>query len=734
MAEAERMAEEDLKSIIQQNIHSSIGYLDGDLSNDRRDSLERYEGQPYGNEIEGRSSVVTREVMDTIEWILPSLLRIFFSSENIGEFQPEGEEDIGGAEQATDYVNFIAQRDNPGFMIVHTWFKDALLQKLGVIKTWWDEREDVHEEVYTNLDEGEYLKIAGDDEVEILEHTVKDAAGKEYDTDDGGVPIVELEADEPFEPTTRDQLPEEFPDINLGDDGLPEAPLGGQLGSLLGGAYLHDLRVKRRNTVKRVRTEGVPPEEFLVSRRTKTLVDAPFSAHRTPKTASELIEAGYSQELVDSLPSDDGDEYNDERVTRYANEEEYPTDEDYVGNQQMRTIWVTECYIRVDWDGDGIAELRQITVAGNGTHILENEAIEENPFSDITPIPMPHKLHGFAVADIIKDLQLIKTTILRQILDNLYLTNNGRTEVVDGQVNLDDLLTSRPGGVVRVKRAGMIREIVTNQLGQPAYDMLGYLDELMENRSGVSRKTQGLDADTLHETAAGLNMALTAAQARVELIARIFAETGVKDWFRKILRLAAKHQDKPRMIRLRNKFVEMDPRSWNARMDYTISVGLGHGNREMMVAMLTNLLDIQEKIVERQGGVDGPLVTLKNIHHTVTKRVEAMGFKDADKYFAAPKEDDENAPGQEQQPDPKLMAVQAKIKHDQQKLEADIKLDREKWEHEKDMSERKFRLQEKELEAEIQLKIAGQMAGAKASANGGAQKGRVPVEGPADHL
>lgn len=733
MPRAERMTEDDLKSIIQQNINASIGYLDGDLSSDRRQNLEYYEGQPYGNEIEGRSSVVTREVMDTIEWILPSLLRIFFSSENIGEFQPEGEEDIEAAEQATDYVNFIAQRDNPGFMIVYTWFKDALLQKLGIVKTWWDEREDVREEVYANLSQDEYLKIAEDDDVEILEHTVKDASGKEYELDGDGNPIVELEVDEPFRqgmsPADGDFA------INYGPEGMSPDPTGGLLNSvdeMLGQVFLHDVRVKRKDLVKRVRTEGVPPEEFLVSRRARTLETAPFCAHRTAKTVSELIEEGYPPELVDKLPSDRGDEYNDERVTRHANEEEYPNDEDYTGNEEMRPIWVTECYLKVDWDNDGIAELRKVTVAGNGTEILDNETTEENPFSSLTPIPMPHKLIGFAVADLIKDLQLIKTTILRQILDNLYLTNNSRTEVVDGQVNLDDLLTSRPGGIVRVKRPGMVREITTNQFGQGAYDMLRYLDELVENRSGVSRGTQGLDADSLHETYGGLNLALTAAQARVELIARIFAETGVKDWFRKILRIAARHQDKPRMVRLRNKFVEMDPRSWNSQMDYTISVGLGHGNREMMVGMLTDLLNIQEKIVERQGGANGPLVNLKNLYHTVTKRVEAMGFKDADKYFTEPEEGD----GQSQEPpppDPKLLEAQAKIQLEREKTEAEMRLSREKFEHEKQMSEREFALKEKELEAEIQLKIAGMNAASKAGANG-AGKGRVPIEGPADSL
>src|SRR5262249_6238296 len=294
-----------------------------------------------------------------------------------------------------------------------------------------------------------------------------------------------------------------------------------------------------------------------------------------------------------------------------------------------------------DWDGDGIAERGKVTVAGGGQEILDNEPWDGPlPFISLTPIPMPHRFFGLSIADLVMDLQLIKSTILRQILDNLYLSNNGR-HIISDQVNLDDLLTARPGGIVRLKNGelpaqGHILPLDTPLVAAQALPMLEYIDGVRENRTGVTRYMQGLDADTLNKTASGINQIMTAAQQRVELIARIFAETGVKDLFRKILELVNRHQSAPRIVRLRNRWVPMDPREWNTQMDVSISVGLGTGNKDQMLVHLRSLLEIQVQAIRMQGGVDGPLVRLENVYNTLAKLVENAGLKSPDAYFTDP--------------------------------------------------------------------------------------------------
>jgi len=220
-----------------------------------------------------------------------------------------------------------------------------------------------------------------------------------------------------------------------------------------------------------------------------------------------------------------------------------------------------------------------------------------------------------------------------------------------------------------------------------AFPMLEYIDGVREDRTGVTRYTQGLDADTLNKTATGINQIMTAAQQRVELIARVFAETGVKDLFRKILELVNRHQSAPRIIRLRNRWVPMDPREWNTQMDISISVGLGTGNKDQMLMHLRNLLDIQVQAIRMQGGVDGPLVRLENVYSTLAKLVENAGLKSADTYFTDPTQRPAAPPPPPATPppDPALAAVQqqaridaARLAFDRQRAAADLALDRAK--------------------------------------------------------
>jgi hypothetical protein len=324
----------------------------------------------------------------------------------------------------------------------------------------------------------------------------------------------------------------------------------------------------------RVRVQPLPPDEFLIDRRAVSLDEAPFVAHRVKRTLSELVEMGFPKAKLANIEGDDAADYSLERLERFQDEDEMPWRNAGTLDPTMREMWITECYIRVDYDGDGIAELRKVTVAGEGAAVvLENEEIDDHPFAALTPIPMPHKFHGMSIAEQTVDLQLIKSTLWRGALDALYLSNAPQIGAVEGQVNLDDLLNRRPGGIVRLKSPDALVPITTAPLGGDVFQMIEYIDNVREQRTGVTRYNQGLDADTLNRTASGINAIQNAAQQRLELIARVFAETGVKRAFRRILELVCKHQQKPKIIRLRQRWVAMDPREWNDEMDLSVSSG-----------------------------------------------------------------------------------------------------------------------------------------------------------------
>lgn len=428
------MSEQELKAIVASEIADATAFAGGRLAEERRRALDYYLGEPFGNEQEGRSQVVSTDVADTVEWILPSLLRIFTGGDEVVRFEPTGPEDEEVARQATEYVNWIFQRDNPGFMIFYTLFKDALLQKNGIVKLWWDEGETAERETYLGKTFEELQLLLTDPDVEPIEHSAREETA-----------------------------------VVAGADGLPDEAR----------VTLHDVTVKRRRRRGRVKIEPVPPEEFLISRRARSIDEAPFVAHRVRRTVSELVAAGYERQLVEKLAGDDAPDLTLEAQTRRRLEEEAGPGSAGEVDRSRREIWITECYVAADWDGDGIAERRKVTVAGEGTDILDNEPFDGVPFIAVTPILMPHCFYGLSIADLVMDLQLLKSTILRQILDNLYLSNNGR-HVISDQVNLDDMMTSRPGGIVRLKTGAMpsqghVMPLETPLVAAAAFPVLEYL-------------------------------------------------------------------------------------------------------------------------------------------------------------------------------------------------------------------------------------------------------------------
>ena len=637
------MDSESVKGILEAEIDNSIGYIDTETSDDRTKALEYYLRYPYGNEVEGRSQIVTGEVAEAVDGALPQLIRVFTTTEDIVYFEPKSQNDEQSAKQATDYCNWVFYRENEGLIILHNWFKDALLQKVGIVKAYWDAKEDVVKEKYRNLTEDELALLMSDGSLEIVRQKV--------DMVDAGV----------------DQM------------GMPiQAPV-------------YSVTVKKVNKSGQVRIENVPPEEFLISKAAKTIDDSPFVAHRRLMPRSDLIAMGYDKDLVDSLPTYDDLSFTQERIARF-DQGENPDDSPSM-DPAMQNLEVYECYIRIDEDDDGIAELRRIVYCGS--EILENEETDVVPFHSICPIPIPHKFFGQSLADRTMDIQLIKSTVTRQMLDNLYLTNNARIGVVDGQVNIDDVLNATPGGVIRLKNAAAIVPIQVPSVTAQAFPMLEYMDSVQAKRTGVNDAQQGLDPDVLSNvTAAAVAAMVKSNSGKLELIARIFAETGVKSLFRGILHLLGKYQDKEKIVRMRGEYVSFDPRTWANEYDVSVNVGLGSGDRDQKLTMLQMILSKQEQILQ-QFGPSNPLVSVGQYRNTLAKFIESAGFKDANQFINPITPEQDAALAQPKPPTPDAQAEVAKMLAD---------VEREKTQAKAQIDSAKLDLERQKLEAEYTRK------------------------------
>lgn len=637
------MNEIELQSLIRSEVDNCLGGIGSDLAKERANALERYRGDPYGDEVEGRSQVVSRDVADTIEWIMPSLLKVFTSSDKAVEFEPTGPEDEAAAKQETDIINHVFYKENDGFLLLYTWFKDALLQKNGIVKAYWDEKKTVKREEYKSLTEAQLIGLSLEDGVEIIEHEVR------------------VEVDE----STGYPVEEEVFDVAI------------------------------RRTIPGTVVENVAPEDFGITRRHTSLdlKDVSFCYHRVRTTADKLIEQGIDKDLVESL-SDDETQYDEEKLIRY--DDEYPI-QGFDADDDSRQITVDECYIRVDYDGDGIVELRKVLVASDSNTILDNEEIDCIPFHAITPTLMPHKFIGISVADQVLDIQRIKSVLLRQILDNLYLINNSRNVVVEGQVNLDDLLTSRQGGIIRAKAPGMVEPVRVQPFSGHTFGMLEQLESIKEARSGVARQNQGLDSNALNKTASGINQIMTQSQSRIQLIARVFAETGVKSLMKDIHRIELSHNHKKKTTRIRNQWVEVNPTEWVSRENMTVNVGLGTGDKDKATEQAMMLMGLQEKLM--QSGL-GQMVPPEKIYSALTKVVDTTEFKSVDTFFLNPK--DAPPPAPPKPSDAEILAKQAaeeaqlKAQTEQQKAQLKVQTDQT-------ALQAKIRMEQAELAQKAQL-------------------------------
>jgi hypothetical protein len=645
------MSDDELQGIVGKEIDDAIDYIDNNISPIRAQATEYYRGEPFGDEEDGRSQVVSMDVRDTVQAILPSLMRIFHSTDNTVEYAPQGPEDIAAAEQATDYANFIINRDNNGFLAMHSAFKDALIRKVGILKCWWDDQTTIDAYNYTGLDDNALAALAADPDAMI---------------------------------TVQASMP------------VGEPALNPMTGEMLPPPMMHDVRVEYTRPDGRVKLEAVPPEELLISREAKSIAEADYVAHRRIVTVSELVAMGYDYDEVASMSS----AYDDmnTNVERYTRNPALTNEMNERNDPAMRKVLYVENYIRVDYDGDGIAELRKICTAGDGNKILNNEPIDMAPFATFCPDPEPHDFFGISVADTVMDIQRIKSVIMRNTLDSLAMSIHPRVAVTEGMVNLDDVMNTEVGSIIRQRQAGQVQPLSMPFVGREAFPVLQYMDQVKEARTGISKASQGLDANVLQSTTASAVAAtVSAAQQHIELIARVFAETGMKDLFKIVLHLITTHQDAPRMVRLRNEFVPIDPRVWNSNMDVSINVALGRGTDAERMMMLRQIGEMQKDAMKTMGP-QNPLTDITKLSNTLKAMTELAGFKDTSQFWSNPAEF--TPPPKQEKPDVNEMLIQVQIQQiqaDIQKKAAQLQLDREKMQMDDDRKR-------DELEAELFVK------------------------------
>jgi hypothetical protein len=600
-----KMSDSEINKIVGAEESDSIDFQ-SQIGQDRAKLMNYYNCLPYGDEIEGQSQFVTSDVSDVIEGMLPSLVRIFTQGKYVAVFDGDRAEQDKEAEQKTAYSNHIFSRQNDGVMILHNMFKDALLQYTGTVKVYWDEAKEVTKERYRGLSQFELQRLQLDDETEIEEQ-------EERQEFVGGSPIT-----------------------------------------------VYDVEVKRTKVKGVTKIENIPPEEFLVCRSARDFKNPRFIGHRTPKTRSQLIQMGFDKDIVETLPADEYYDFqiSDEKNARYWNYDGlYDTNP---GDPSNDIIYLGEYYVYMDTDGDGVAELCQVFRAGNT--VLSWQHVDEHPFCVVVPIPIPHRAIGSCPGEQVADIQYLKSTLMRQALNNVYQTNYMRT-VVNERVDLDDLLTPRAGGIIRVNDDGPIGDslqpLSVQPIAEPILRMMEYVDVMREIRSGVTRYNQGLDSEALNKTATGFKGIMEASQQRLDMIARLFADTGVRDIFRKIVKLGMQYQNDAMQIRVLGQPLEIDPTSWRYNLDCRIDVGLGAGDRQEKIVNLNAIFAIQSAL-KQQGSI---IVDEAKMYNTLDRLTSEVGLKDAALYFNNPEQPQQLLQAQVEQLTVMVQQMQAQLQN-----------------------------------------------------------------------
>ena len=580
-----------LSEVVNRELNAADSWANGDLSDQQAEALDYYYGQPFGDEEEGFSSVVTRDTLKTVEGIMPSLMKVFASGDTFVEFEPTGAEDVAEAQQATDYLNYVFDKRCDGFSVLYTWFKDALLMKNGLVEVSWAQDELCDIQNFRAIEQIEVDALEEEDEVELV----------------------------------HKEINEEDPN-------------------------LYDVTIRRTNNRGRPVVDCIPSSEFRIKARSKSIKDSDFVARVQDVSIGALIDYGFNRDDI-------SEGHGSSLIRNQVEDSRFGDVEESTEFKNDTVVEYIKAWIKVFDEEDEKMKLFVVHMVGNV--VLEKEEVGEIPIINLSPIMMPHKFTGVSIADLVKDIQEIRSKMWRHTLDNLALSNAGRYAAVENQVNLQDLIDNRIGGIVREKVQGAVRQLPVPQLGNATFPFLNELEKEREDRAGVSRMTQGLDAAALtsNTAATAVNQVMTAAQEKIQLIARIFAETGVKELFLQLYRLSRTNNSEVDIVKLRGRFVPVTPYDWKDRFDMTVTVGLGNQNKDQQLMHLNNISTMLRGIGETRFGY---LINAEHVHTLATEFIQNAGYKNSAQFIGDPRD---VAPP-EPQPSADMVAAQGEAQKD----------------------------------------------------------------------
>jgi len=621
-----------------------------DMAKDRIRAVEYYDGTMNDTPADkGRSQMVSRDLRAMVKKVLPSLMRTLFGSLNVVEYQPVGPGDENGAEQASDYINRVVAPEVDLRRHVEDAIHDALLLRNGVLRWWWEEKACARTSYHTGLTDEAFGILAGEDDVEVLQHTARQE-------------IVEVP----------------------GPDGMPmQMPV-----------QVHDVRIKRMETMRRPRVSCVPRERFLIHPDAVTLEDSILTGERMQVTRSDLIAMGYDYDTVMSISQ--AKEDDEEETTRRM--QVLDADESHRPNQSVDYY---DIFVRFDMDGDGIAELRHMCFAGGLTerHLLHDEECDEIQFCDIKVMSRPHQWEGMSLADDVMDIQRANTVLLRQTLDNIYWQNNPQPMMQDGAVmDEDPVYNPQFGKPIRVRQGVSVNEAFGFSqvpfVAQQSFAMMEYFDKEAQDRTGITEASAGMSPDALQgQTATATALLERQGIGQTEMMVRTAAE-GLRKFFRGLLRLIVRHQDVARTVRLRDEWVEFDPRHWNEAMDCTVNVGLGAGTRERDMQVMQFVMGMQEKLIGAFGP-DNPFVKPENVWEALSRSIEAAGLKTPEMYFTEPDPQEVAArmEAMKNQPSPEQIKAQTQMQIEQAKAQTQMQLEQAKMQAQMQIEDKRMQVQ-----------------------------------------
>lgn len=599
LAAAKGGREEEWTATVSMAVKDAIRYVEEELAPERVRATEYYHGMPLGNEMEGRSSAQMTEVRDGIVGQLPGLIRLIHGPEHTVEYLPKRADAVAMAEQATDYARFIFEEDNNGLLITHAVLKDGLLKKIGVLKWGMDETQEVRTTKYVGLTREDLLQLASD------------------------------------EANTLSPVAQSGPDA-------------------------FDVEVSRTEPVGRIWVKEIPPDDFFWNREARSLNDAILVGHRDRITKGDLLAMGVTEAMLDEYAgrSVEGEVTQEEQARREVGGTAWNPDPD-MGDLNRRYVYC-EVYMRLDM-GRGV-ELRRICTLGDQFIPIKNEPVASVPFAVFSPDPEPHAFLGGSWYDRLKDIQRINSALLRGFLDTLAISLFPRPIYVDGQASVADIMNTAIGAPVRERMPNMVRFDVAPFQGDKVLPALSMMREVVERRVGQKDGAQSLDMDALQSTGKeAVNAAIVASQSVSELIARFYAEQVLKPLFRGLLPLMAHPASKPRLLRLRGQYVEVDPLAFDADMDVSVSVALGAMNTDKKVATLDAVIQDQSAILAELGP-DNPIVTLPMLRNAKAKRLMLSGVKDVTNYYKELPDDWQPPPPPPPQPSEDELWRQAEAK------------------------------------------------------------------------